>query len=206
MKCFSIVVAGLLLINSATLAARDRYFTINRNPAYSKYNIGDWTYGSPTIKDYQNGSMLTIGRYCSIAQDVTFVIGGEHAKDWVTTYPFGAVWPETSHLPHPVNTKGDTVVGNDVWIGTEALILSGVYIGDGAIIGAGSVVTKDVPPYAVVGGTPAKIIRYRVPEHLIPKLLKISWWNWTEEKILAAMPLILSNDIEKFCSAYYEGN
>lgn len=203
MRRFLYTILLLVLMNAIPAYARDPSYMTKRNPAYSKYNIGEWTYGAPKIQEYNHGCSLTIGRYCSIAQEVTFVLGGEHAKKWVTTYPFYAAWPELQHLKAPTHRKGDIVVGNDVWIGTNVTILSGVHIGDGAIIGAGSVVAKDVPPYMIVGGVPAKVIRCRVPEHLVAQLLQIAWWNWPEEKVIAAMPLMLSEDIETFCSVYY---
>lgn len=95
-------------------------------------------------------------------------------------------------------TKGDIVIGNDVWIGKEATILSGVTIGDGAVVGCKALVAKDVPPYTIVGGNPAKVIKKRFPNDIIEKLLKIKWWDWEDEKIEKAIPLLLSNDMVAF--------
>lgn len=124
--------------------------------------IGDFTYGKPKILYYDASTKLKIGKFCSISDEVTIVLGGNHRYDWVTTYPFSALykeWPEASGIiGHPAS-KGDIVIGNDVWIGFGSIILSGVKIGDGAVIGAGSVVTKDVLPYTIAGGNPAVEIK-----------------------------------------------
>ena len=129
--------------------------------------------------------------------------GGEHRVDWVTTYPFSAIWPAVAgHIPGHPKTKGNVIIGNDVWIGMNVFILSGVTIGDGAVVGAGALVSKDVPPYAIVGGNPAKIIRYRFDPQTIKKLLSIAWWNWSDDEIIKAMPFLLSNDISSFVKLY----
>lgn len=168
------------------------------NPEYKSYAVGVGTYGAPKIINFiPTGYTLSIGKYCSISFDVIFLLNERHTTTWVTTYPFYSFWAEAkTYIPPP--QKGNTIVGNDVHIGYDVLILSGVTIGDGAIIGAGSVVTKDVPPYTIVAGIPAKPIRKRVPEELIPKLQQIAWWNWPEDKIAAALPYLLSDDIERF--------
>lgn len=113
-----------------------------------------------------------------IREEVVFLLGGEHRADWITTYPFNALFGEGAHITGHPSSKGDIVVGNDVWIGYQSCILSGVTIGNGAIIGAKSVVTKDVPPYAIVAGNPAKFIRYRFPQETIDKLEHLAWWDW----------------------------
>lgn len=174
----------------------------NKNPLYKEYQIGDWTYGTPTIKKYFPDTNLTIGKYCSIAADVTIVLGGEHCKDWITTYPFYVLWPNLKQYFPPNHTKGDIKIGNDVWIGTKATILSGLTIGDGAIIAAGSVVTKDVEPYMIVGGIPAKPIKMRFPRNVVDKLLEISWWNWPDDDVKSALPLLLSGNYEAFIETY----
>ncbi len=172
----------------------------NKQPHYSKYTIGDWTYGRPTILDWHDGTQLKIGKFCSIARDVKIVVGGEHHLDWVTTYPFSKLWPKPvpSESPDVVHSKGDVIIMNDVWIGTGALILSGVTIHDGAVIGAGSVVTKDVPAYAIVAGNPARLLRSRFEPALIESLQSIAWWNWPAEKIRQAWPLLMAPDIRGF--------
>ncbi len=172
----------------------------NRTGEYVYSNIGNFTYGSPSLQ-FWNPKECSIGKFCSIAGNVTIFGGGEHRSDRVSTYPFNffhndfpAAKESTGH-PH---TKGPTVIGNDVWIGTGTTILSGVTVGDGAIIGACSLVTKDVPPYAIVGGNPAKIIKFRFSQDQIDKLLQIKWWDWNLKKIQLYMPLLLNTDIDNF--------
>ena len=173
----------------------------NRLPEYQKANIkiGDYTYGRPTVRWLTPDVTLTIGKFCSIAPDVTFFMGGNHRPDWVSTYPFPVLksdWPKASGRT-PV-TKGNVTVGNDVWIGVEALIMSGVTIGDGAVIGARAVVAKDVPPYSIVVGNPAREVRKRFDEITIARLLEIQWWNWDEEKIRAHAHMLCSNNLDQF--------
>lgn len=170
----------------------------NRRREYRRYLIGDHTYGKPTVLFANSGAQLKVGRYCSIADKVTILLGGNHRTDWVTTYPFSVRWRGCSgHVGHPA-TKGDVIIGNDVWIGREALILSGVTIGDGAVVGAQTVVTSDVPPYAIVAGNPARLIRLRFPPDQIAALLKLRWWEWDENRIRSAMPYLLLSRIEEF--------
>lgn len=191
----------ILLISIAQFcpcSARDNSFQTNKNPLYKDYKIGDWTYGSPAILNSGKDSNLTIGRYCSIAQGVTIILDGQPAAEWVSTYPFYKVWPECQNHPDPSALKGKIVIGNDVWIGSEATILPGVHIGDGAVVGAKSLVDKDVPPYTIVGGVPARTIRLRIPAHLVDKMIGIAWWNWSEDLIASALPLLLSDNIELF--------
>jgi acetyltransferase-like isoleucine patch superfamily enzyme len=179
---------------------------LNKNGAYSRYDIGNYSYGHPSIKDFGEGTKLTIGKFCSIADNAVIFLGGEHHTDFVTTYPFAHFFEfaYSFHGTHP-QVKGDIVIGNDVWIGQEAFILSGVKIGDGAVIGARCVVAKDVKPYSVVVGSPQRHIKYRVDEALIGDLLKIAWWNWPIEKISEAMPLMLSDNIQGFVDKYKNG-
>lgn len=127
-----------------------------------------------------------------------FLLGGEHRADWITTYPFNALFGEGAHITGHPSSKGDIVVGNDVWIGYQSCISSGVTIGNGAIIGARSVITKDVPPYAIVAGNPAKFVRYRFPQETIDKLESLAWWDWDISVIKGAIPLLLSNKIDEF--------
>lgn len=160
---------------------------------------GKWTYGEPFVIDWEEGTKVKIGKYCSIAGGVTILLGGNHRTDWVTTFPFSVYWHKVAgHIQGHLTTKGNVIIGNDVWIGWGAMILSGVTIGDGAVIGANALVTKNVPPYAIVGGNPAKIIKYRFDEDTINKLLAIAWWDWSEDKIASALPFMLTNDINDF--------
>ncbi|MDT8903497.1 CatB-related O-acetyltransferase [Anaeroselena agilis] len=177
-------------------------FFLSQNELYRGYDIGDWTYGSPTIFSWDEGATLKIGRFCSIADGVEIMLGGEHRSDWVTTYPFSAICEQAHCFPGHPKSKGDVIIGNDVWIGSKALILSGVRIGDGAVVGAHSVVAKDVAPYSIVAGNPARLCRLRFDEQVIKKLLKIAWWEWPFAKIMEAWPLLLSSNIDDFINAY----
>lgn len=170
----------------------------NELKEYCKYEIGNYTYGTPRIYDWNEGAKLTIGKYCSIAEGVCIFLGGNHRTDWVSMYPFPDFFPEASHITGHPQTKGDVIIGSDVWIGNGAVIMSGVKIGSGAVIGARSLVTKNVEPFSIVAGNPAKHIKYRFDDTTINKLLKISWWNWPESKILGKIDLLLSNNIDKF--------
>lgn len=170
----------------------------NQFSEYSTYEIGDWTYGSPKILEWGEGSNLKIGKFCSIAKEVTILLGGEHRTDWVTTYPFNKILVEAESFSGHPKSKGDVKIGNDVWIGRGALILSGVCIGDGAVIAAGSVITKNIDPYTVVGGNPQRIIKQRFSSSQIKQLMDISWWDWPIEKILQNLELLLNSDISIF--------
>lgn len=176
------------------------------NPKYEKYEIGEWTYGNPNIKAWDEKTNLRIGKFCSIAGNVQFLLGGEHRADWITTYPFNEVMDEArEYQGHPAS-KGDIIIGNDVWIGQNAIILSGVNIGNGAVIGAGSVVSKDVSAYAIAVGNPARITRYRFSQEQIIELEKIQWWEWSLEEIRNALPLLLSGQVETFIKQHQKRN
>ena len=143
------------------------------------------------------GDRLIIGRFCSIAAETRFIMnGGNHATDWLTTFPFpvfGQGWEVA--MPDAWPHRGDTVVGHDVWIGYGATIMPGVRIGNGAIIAAASVVTRDVPDFAIVGGNPAGLIRYRFDEDTRESLTRIAWWDWDAEKITRNVQAICSGDL-----------
>lgn len=162
-----------------------------------EYSVGRGTYGNPEILHWGEPAALEMGAFCSIAGNVTIILGGNHRSDWVTTYPFPALWDCARHINGHPATKGDVVIGNDVWIGERATILSGVRIGNGAVIGACAVVTKDVPPYAIVAGNPAKLVRYRFDAQGIAYLQSLAWWDWPDEKIKEAMPYLLSSDLSE---------
>lgn len=138
---------------------------------------------------------LTIGDYCSIAEGVTIMLANEHGTDWLTTYPFSLLWPEGSHLQGHPATKGDVTIGNDVWIGTNTLVLSGTTIGDGAVIGAGSVVRGRIPPYAIAVGNPCRAVMYRFKPDAISTLQALRWWDWPDDIVAQALPILLSDDI-----------
>ena len=142
------------------------------------------------------GDRLVIGKFCSIAAETRFLMnGGNHPTTWMTTYPFpifGEGWE--SAMPTAWPYKGDTVVGNDVWIGYGSTIMPGVRIGDGAIVASCSVVTKDVPPYAIVGGNPAAVLRYRFDETTRERLLATRWWDWDIAEITRRLPALCGEE------------
>lgn len=169
---------------------------------YPNHIIGRGTYGGLEVRDWREGARLEVGSFTSFAADVKVFLGGEHRIDWVTTYPFSSRWDSAKSIAGHPRTKGDVRIGNDVWIGTEALIFSGVCIGDGAVVGARAVVTKNVPPYAIVAGNPAKLIRYRFSKEQISALLAIRWWDWSDERIDLEMPRLLNIDIDRFINEF----
>lgn len=183
---------------------KDSSYFMNNNPKYKEYHVGEWTYGSPIVRKGDSTTRLEIGKYCSIASGVQILLGGEHRKDWVTTYPFTVIFPEAKGIEGHPASKGDISIGNDVWIGLNAMILSGVQIGNGAIIGAGSVVVKNVPAYSIVAGNPAKVLGSRFPNEIIEKMEIIQWWNWSHDRVIEALPLLLDNSIDKFINKYSE--
>lgn len=172
--------------------------------------IGDYTYYDDPV-DSRNfernvlyhypfmGDKLIIGKFCAIARDVKFIMNGaNHKMDAFTTYPFSIfsngwekVMPSMDELPY----KGDTVIQNDVWIGYDATIMPGIQIGNGSIIASKSVVVRDVEPYSIVGGNPAKLIRKRFPDEVIDLLQGLRWWDWPIEKITDHLPILTSNDL-----------
>lgn len=164
-------------------------------PAYQR---GRGTYGHPTVLDWGEGAKLSIGAFCSIANGVTILLGGEHRTDWVTTYPFSELWPGARHIKGHPKTKGDIVIGNDVWIGRNATLLSGITVGDGAVIGSEAVVGKNVAPYTIVAGNPAVCVRQRFSAEIVAQLAAIAWWDWADAEIEAAIPFLLSRDIQAF--------
>lgn len=165
------------------------------------YEIGRHSYGKPKIYDWSDGGKLIIGDYCSIADDVTILLGGNHHPEWVTTYPFsspqfGDRWAEAAEIQGQPWSKGDVRIGHDVWIGFGSTILSGVTIGNGAVVAARSVIVKDVPPYSIVGGNPAKVLKMRFDEETIEKLQSLEWWNWPEEKIRENVSILCSQNVD----------
>lgn len=148
----------------------------------------------------EDADKLYIGSFCSIGSGAAFIMAGNqgHRNDWVSTFPF--YWmsevPEFAGAQNGYQPAGDTVIGNDVWIGSEAIIMPGIKIGDGAVIGTRALVTRNVEPYAIVGGNPAKTIRKRFDEPTIGLLLDMKWWNWSDEQLKASMPILTSGDVE----------
>jgi acetyltransferase-like isoleucine patch superfamily enzyme len=168
------------------------------------YEIGEFTYGKPKVRFPESGRKLTIGRYGSIADKVEILLGGNHRSDWGTTYPFSAfreLWPSAPKSEDYHTSRGDVTIGHDVWLGSGAIIMSGVTVGHGAVVAAHAIVTKDVPPYAIVGGNPAKVIRYRFDEETIAALLEVQWWDLPREKIATLIPLLQSDRIRELIAA-----
>ncbi len=146
------------------------------------------------------GDQLIIGRFCALARGVKFIMNGaNHKLDGFSTYPFqifGNGWEKIEPQPEELPYKGNTIIGNDVWIGYEAVIMPGVQVGDGAIIAAKSVVVSDVAPYTIFGGNPAKCIRQRFDDGVIKSLIEVAWWNWDLGKITRNLEKIVAADIE----------
>lgn len=174
--------------------------------------IGDYTYyddpdGAEDFEAHVThhyeflGDRLVIGKFCAIARGITFIMNGaNHRMNSVTTYPFnimGHGWEKCTPTLEDLPFKGDTVVGNDVWIGQDVTVMPGVHIGDGAIIAAESVVTRDIPPYHVAGGNPCRVIRKRFDDALIDYLLALKWWDWDAEKIFCNLEALCSGDLEQ---------
>jgi len=162
---------------------------------------GKYSYGVDGIILHHWGekTYLRIGSFCSIADKVEVYLGGNHKIDWFTTYPFGHIHQNIFPFKNPEHpsTNGDIIIGNDVWIGSGAAIMSGVKIGDGAVIAAKSLITKDVPAYTIVGGNPGKEIRKRFSSEIISILLQLKWWQWEDDKIQKYLPILCSPDESK---------
>jgi acetyltransferase-like isoleucine patch superfamily enzyme len=167
-------------------------------------SYGKYTYGIPTIHWVNKDAKLVIGNFCSIAANVNIYLGGNHRTDWVTTYPFGHINHNTFNkfngegMP---STKGDVIIGNDVWIADNVSIMSGITIGDGVVIAKNSHVVKNIEPYSLVGGNPAKLIKFRFTPEQIQKLLEIKWWYWDDAKINEFTPLLCNNNIDTFINS-----
>lgn len=176
--------------------------------------VGDYSYYDDPIDPegfernvlYNYGSdRLIIGKFCAIATNVKFIMNGaNHKLDGISTYPFpsfGHGWETAMDKLMGLPSRGDTIIGNDVWIGYETVIMPGVNIGDGAVIAAKSVVTKNVPPYTIVGGNPACPIKKRFSDSEVAQLLEIKWWDWDIEKITRNIDKIMESDIHALCDA-----
>ena len=193
----------------------ERYVKILKNqkkfdpnkPIMDKYLImGKYSYGKPlVVRAGGDKGKIYIGKFCSIARDVKIFLGGEHNTNWITTFPIRIIFNLDGRGKdgHP-KTKGEVFIGNDVWIGYSSTILSGVKIGDGAVIGARSLVASDVDPYTIVAGNPSKVIRKRFSDEQIQKLLKIKWWDWDLSKILNNTHLLCQDNINRFINKFYK--
>ncbi|GLZ31249.1 acetyltransferase [Lentzea sp. NBRC 105346] len=183
--------------------------TLVKNP---QIQVGEYTYYDDPehAEEFEHRNVLynygaenlIIGRYCAIAAETRFIMSGaNHSTKGVSTFPFtifGGEWAErTLDIALDIPSRGDTVVGNDVWIGYRAIIMPGVHIGDGAIIATGAVVTSDVPPYTVVGGNPAKVVKQRYSDEDIERLLRVKWWDWPVEKVTRHLRVLMAGTPEE---------
>ena len=204
-------------MNTKTYPRTNDYQTIYLNTIINNPNIivGDYTIYNDFVNDpaqfeknnvlyhYPNNQdRLIIGKFCSIACGAKFLFNSaNHTLKSLSNYTFPLFFEEwrldKKNVASAWDNKGDIIIGNDVWIGYEAVIMAGVHIGDGAVIAARAVVTKDVPPYTIVGGTPARKIRMRFEEETIAKLQQIQWWNWPVEKIRQSLPYIMNGMVDR---------
>ncbi|WP_431311077.1 CatB-related O-acetyltransferase [Methylobacterium nigriterrae] len=168
------------------------------------FSIGAYSYGRPKVRFPESGRSLTIGRYCSIADKVEILLGGDHRLDWASTYPFAAMrglWrgaeaPDDYHA-----SRGDVIIGNDVWLGSGCMILSGVTVGHGAVVAARAVVARDVPPYAVVAGNPARVVRHRFAPEMVAALVETAWWDLPHAEVSRLVPLLQSGRVGELIEA-----
>ena len=165
---------------------------------YPKYELGVGTYGMPVVHDLDEGTTLRIGSYCSIAGNTQIFLGGQHCINWVSSYPFPEFFHEASHIKNPSASRGDVVIGSDVWLCSNCTILSGVTIGHGAVIASGAVISRDVEPYAVMAGNPARRVRWRFDEQTRLALLESAWWEWPEAEIRQIVAKLCSDNIAEF--------
>lgn len=204
-------------MNTKTYPRTNDYQTIYLNTIINNPNIivGDYTIYNDFVNDptqfeknnvlYHypiNQDRLIIGKFCSIACGAKFLFNSaNHTLKSLSSYTFPLFFEEwgldKKNVASAWDNKGDIIIGNDVWIGYEAVIMAGVHIGDGAVIAARAVVTKDVPPYTIVGGTPARKIRMRFEEETIARLQQIQWWNWPVEKIRQSLPYIMEGTVDR---------
>jgi len=204
-------------MNTKTYPRTNDYQTIYLNTIINNPNIivGDYTIYNDFVNDPSqfeknnvlyhypiNQDRLIIGKFCSIACGAKFLFNSaNHTLKSLSNYTFPLFFEDweldKKNVALAWDNKGDIIIGNDVWIGYEAVIMAGVHIGDGAVIAARAVVTKDVPPYTIVGGTPARKIRMRFEEETIAKLQQIQWWNWPVEKIRQSLPYIMNGTVDR---------
>ena len=161
----------------------------------STMRVGAFSYGEKNIvvRQWGEGANQITGKFCSIAGGITVMLGGNHRTDWITTFPFGKIYKRAlgnTHIEGHPATKGDVVVGDDVWLGQNAVIMSGVTIGSGAVVAAHAVVSKDVPPYTIAAGNPAQNVRQRFPGEIVELLLHLRWWDLDVAAIREIAPML----------------
>lgn len=171
---------------------------------HPEYRMGVGTYGMPIVHDWDEGATLSIGAYTSIADDVHIFLGGHHRTDWISCYPFPAFIDEAKHVADYGGTRGDVVIGNDVWLASGCTVLSGVTVGNGAVVAARAVVARDVAPYSIVAGNPAKVVGWRFDEKTRAALAAAAWWSWPEDEVRRISPLLCSGRLDEFF-AYVRG-
>lgn len=181
------------------LGLRRAPYFLSENPDYAGLDVGAYSYGAPLLLgcDGTPETHVSIGRYCSFAHGVQILLRANHPMKSATTYPLGRVFGQEQECDFSTS-RGPVRIGHDVWVGYEALILSGVTIGNGAVIGARAVVTRDVPPYGIVAGNPARLVRRRFDDATVARLEATRWWDWPEERIRAHMHLLSHGAIEEF--------
>jgi len=197
----------------------DNYFespfkgiTLDKQVAHRNISVGRYSYYSGYYHRHsfeecaryllldEGADRLIIGSFCSIGSGAAFLMAGNqgHRNEWISTFPF--YWmsdvPDFDGAANGYLPAGDTIIGNDVWIGSEAIIMPGIRIGDGAVIGTRALVTRDVEPYSIVGGNPAKTIRKRLDDQQIELLLQIKWWDWPDERLKPVMQILTSGDVD----------
>ena len=189
-----------LLINLTTHALKTNYYLRNRKDI----DFGDYTYGCPNVRPGNGIAKLIVGKFTMFGPDVSIHLTSDHHPEWITAYDLGVLVENRANKynKNDLVNKGNVVIGNDVWIGEKTIILPGVNIGDGAIIGAGCVVSKDVKPYTIVGGNPCRVLKNRFTKEEVSKLLIMEWWNWNDCEILNAINILQSNNIESLWSYY----
>ncbi len=166
-----------------------------RKVGSSRIEVGRFTYGHQKVRVLQwgEGSSLKIGAFCSLAAGLVVILGGNHRVDWGTTFPFGHIFSDElggkEIVGHPTS-KGDVLIGNDVWIGTSVTLMSGISIGSGAVVAANSNVSKDIPPYEVWGGNPARFIKKRFDDAIVERFLEIAWWDFPTQVVRECAPLL----------------
>lgn len=168
---------------------------------YPSYTIGEASYGLPIVHDNHERSTLQIGAYCSIASNVQIFLGGQHKTNWVSNYPFPFFFEMDAEYREEYvagGSRGNVIIGSDVWLCANCIILSGVTIGHGAVIANGAVISRDVPPYAVMAGNPAKQIKWRFDEPTRNSLLEAAWWHWPKDEIKHVLDKICSTDLTDF--------
>jgi acetyltransferase-like isoleucine patch superfamily enzyme len=169
----------------------------NFRKRYPHYAIGIGTYGMPKVHDDEEGTTLQIGAFCSISSEVQIFLGKNHRVDWISSYPFPAFFEQAQHIQNFGVSRGNVTIGSDVWLCANCIILSGVTIGHGAVVGAGAVVSRDVAPYSIVAGNPAKHVRWRFEESIRKKLLETAWWDWPTNELCGIVEILCSDRVHE---------